>query len=1019
MMNVDQSRDEAIARLTAAVPAGKPELTADDLAALRDPTRHLVRVAGEAGRAELDRFRRLQHRRIILDPRAIENSHVNQTIVVTGGSGCIGSSLLAELTELQPARLVSISRGLTAPWTVVPGVEYQHVDIRDQLGLGAAFQAVRPDIVYHLAAQHHPGLAEYEVAHTLSTNVLGSANVFEASRRLGCQIVHASTGKALRPFSRDIYAASKKMSEWLLMRAIESGGLLGSAARFTHVVDNSIIDQRMRGWVDTHTPFRLHSPDSWFYLQSAREAAQLLIGAAHSAVPGELTVGAIRDLGWPVSLLDLAIGWLTTCQDPPPLYICGVEAGYDSSQYPALYDPRNSGDRSPLFNALEVPGVTMVDASPDVDICSVTTSSDPTTAMMISKLGHAASPGSGAGTLRALVEDCGWAMLKNTVATLPTATIDRHVDLVASLPRSAFDADDLAVVEIITEELGLRVSDLLQAASDEVLVAATVVPEQASLKSVASVSIGIDRPAADNTPAAGLDVDDIEKVSYFGPQARWYLIVRFLAFAGLLVSLLRFTYSDARISALLTVILPLAVVSLISLYTSTRRRRMSLDEHQHTVANWVHRIDPNAPSVDVFLPTAGEAIGVLRGTYERVAALHYPGALAIYVLDDGGRPEVEALAASYGFSYLCRPNRGHMKKAGNLAYGYAVSTGDVIAVFDADFAPRPDYLLELMPYLDDQSVGIVQSPQYFSTYGIESWLQRAAGATQELFYRWVQPSRDAIGAPICVGTCALYRRRALRASGGFAQIEHSEDVHTGIKMMGSGYQVRYVPVILAKGLCPDSLSAFISQQYRWCSGSMSLMVNAEFRAMPLTIKQRLCFWSGFGYFITTVLSAFAVLIPPIYLLWWSPQAIQAINYVWLIPAFLIYPLIMVVHRGDWRMNVLRAQLIYSYAHAFAIWDTYRGHTAEWVATGVVEKAPLSTKVIRLMVGWILVTQIALWWGIGHVAWYSLVPPGDLWPLVCLAVFAAYIQLPILVLGRQHVQLAVLVPGATRSMAGSR
>src|SRR6478752_7371422 len=239
---------------------------------------------------------------------------------------------------------------------------------------------------------------------------------------------------------------------------------------------------------------------------------------------------------------------------------------------------------------------------------------------------------------------------------------------------------------------------------------------------------------------------------------------------------------------------------------------MSLADHQATVSTWPRRHDPAAPSVDVYLPTAGESISVLADTYQRVARMRYPGRLEVYVLDDGGRPEVEALAAEYGFTYLSRPNRGQMKKAGNLAYGYAQTTGDIIAVFDADFAPRPDYLLELVPYLDDATIGIVQSPQYFQTHGIESWLQKAAGSTQELFYRWVQPSRDSIGAPICVGTCALYRRSALAASGGFAQIEHSEDVHTGIKMMGSGYQVRYVPVILAKGLCPDSLSAFISQQ---------------------------------------------------------------------------------------------------------------------------------------------------------------------------------------------------------------
>ena len=64
----------------------------------------------------------------------------------------------------------------------------------------------------------------------------------------------------------------------------------------------------------------------------------------------------------------------------------------------------------------------------------------------------------------------------------------------------------------------------------------------------------------------------------------------------------------------------------------------------------------------------------------------------------------------------------------------------------------------------------------------------------------MQPARDAADAAICVGTNAVYRRSALDAVGGFAQIEHSEDVHTGVKMLRAGYWTRYVPVLLARGL---------------------------------------------------------------------------------------------------------------------------------------------------------------------------------------------------------------------------
>ncbi len=140
------------------------------------------------------------------------------------------------------------------------------------------------------------------------------------------------------------------------------------------------------------------------------------------------------------------------------------------------------------------------------------------------------------------------------------------------------------------------------------------------------------------------------------------------------------------------------------------------------------------------------------------------------------------------------------------------------------------------------------------------WLQRGAGATQELFYRWVQPSRDRSDAAICVGTCAVYRRRALDAAGGFAQIGHSEDVHTGVKLLRAGFLVRYVPVLVAKGLCPDQLGGFVNQQYRWCTGSMSLLRDETFHAnRTICRRQRLCFWSGFLYYITTAVN---VLVTP-------------------------------------------------------------------------------------------------------------------------------------------------------------
>ncbi len=352
---------------------------------------------------------------------------------------------------------------------------------------------------------------------------------------------------------------------------------------------------------------------------------------------------------------------------------------------------------------------------------------------------------------------------------------------------------------------------------------------------------------------------DAEKHAYMGRQHRWLLGVQACAMLLVVTSITQFALSDPR---LLPFLVPAALyvgTGGVSLLSSTRTKRTSLADHRSRVARYAPQV---WPSVDVFLPTAGEPLDVLDNTYGHVARLDWPGRVVAWVLDDADRPEVAELAARHGFEYRVRSNRGHLKKAGNLRFGYQQSDGDLIAIFDADFVPRTDYLRELVPYFVDPTTGIVQSPQYFDAVKGMPWLQRTAGATQELFYRWIQPARDASRAAICVGTCAIYRRAALDAAGGFAQIGHSEDVHTGVKLMKAGYQLRYVPVLVSKGLCPDQLLGFLNQQYRWCTGSMSLLADRSFHQNPIfSWRQRVSFWSGFLYYISTGVNIFLAPLP--------------------------------------------------------------------------------------------------------------------------------------------------------------
>ena len=489
---------------------------------------------------------------------------------------------------------------------------------------------------------------------------------------------------------------------------------------------------------------------------------------------------------------------------------------------------------------------------------------------------------------------------------------------------------------------------------------------------------------------------DDEKYWYMGRQHRWILWVQAVALFLVVFSLTRFALTEPAMWIFLVPASLYMLTAAVSLTSGTRKKRTSRIDHELRVLEYAPE---HYPSVDVFLPTAGESLDVLANTYAHVAALDWPGKIKVWVLDDAARPAVGNLARSYGFEYRVRPDRGHLKKAGNLKFGYDLSHGDHIAIFDADFVPRPDYLHELIPYFSDEGAGIVQSPQFFDSRRGMPWLQRCAGATQELFYRWIQPGRDRSQAAICVGTCAIYRRRALDAAGGFAQIGHSEDVHTGVKLMQAGYELRYVPILVSKGLCPDTLLGFLTQQYRWCTGSMSLLTNRRFHAHPaLNLRQRLCFWAGFLYYISTAVNIIIAPIPGLVMLWVFPEFIFPRNTVWLLGALVLWYFVLpTVMRSHWRLDVLRIQQLYSFAHAVAIAHILTGRTREWVPTGSANTKKTSTAitVTRMMRVTVTITQAAVWSGIvSATAAHGI---GNTWAMVCFGLISSYIQLPLLLL----------------------
>jgi nucleoside-diphosphate-sugar epimerase len=424
---------------------------------MRAATRAVVADRADAGRAELDRFRSTGARMLSIDDDRVRQAHQGRTVLVTGGTGCIGSVLVRLLADSGAARVVSISRGWTTGWPRTDGVEYLRMDVRQRAAVRALVADLRPDIVYHVAAQHDPGLAEQLVARTVSTNVTGTVNVVDACRSVGgMHLAFASTGKALRPFSRDVYAGSKKAAEWVVRNGVDGADLSGSAVRFTHIVDNSIIHSRLREWCATDGVVRLHDAGTMFYVQSALEAAQLLMSSVLDARPGQVGLDAITDLGWPISLLDLAVGMLAETGASSPIHVCGHDPGYERSPYPALYDPLASGERSPLFSSFEVPDLVDAPSCPSVDRLPLRPLADEQVADGMVALSAAAARGRPPCEIRALLWSTLWSMLAARLAQLPEAVLGRQVRLIARAGAAEWSTDDLTVASMVELENARR-----------------------------------------------------------------------------------------------------------------------------------------------------------------------------------------------------------------------------------------------------------------------------------------------------------------------------------------------------------------------------------------------------------------------------------------------------------------------------------------------------------------------------------------------------------------------------------
>jgi cellulose synthase (UDP-forming) len=272
------------------------------------------------------------------------------------------------------------------------------------------------------------------------------------------------------------------------------------------------------------------------------------------------------------------------------------------------------------------------------------------------------------------------------------------------------------------------------------------------------------------------------------------------------------------------------------------------------------------PSVDVFIPTYNEGPDVLKRTIVAALGIDYPK-FEVWVLDDGGRDWLAEFCAESGVHYLRRPDGRHAK-AGNLNHALSVTTGELFAIFDADFAPSRNFLYRTVGFFADPRIGILQTPQHFfnpDPIQLNLGLARVVPDEQRLFFDVIAPSRDAWDCAFCCGSCSLQRRAAIEAVGGVPTESITEDILSTLVLLRKGYVTRYLDERLSMGLAAESLEGYFTQRTRWCRGAIQTLFLKSGPLGPGLFPLQRLFFLPLDWLIQYPIRLVAMAVPIVYL----------------------------------------------------------------------------------------------------------------------------------------------------------
>lgn len=379
-MNTTRNKYDIINAMMQVFPpgSGQPQ-DLDTLYQLSQLTSELIASYQTSGLLHDDPFHDAWTRKLHLYESEIRAILANQVVLVTGGEGCVGSHLIAALLNLGVKRIVSVDKARCGqPGAEIPKVGeapnlcYYAADVRHLEALRQIFVTEKPAVVFHLAALRHPGLAERAIHEAVTSNVFGTQHIIQLCEEFQVQqCIFSSTGKASRYFTAEVYAASKKIAEWLFAIAAQTGHVRYGMVRFTHMLDNSMMRLEIEQKVQAGQAVNLHGPDRYVLGQNVGEAVHLLLNALVFSEPRRLKFLLVRQLGWPTENVEVALYNILKSGKTLPVYFQGVQPGYEESFFHGQLDWEHGVDINTLINALETGFNSFVSSSQDMIVGEV------------------------------------------------------------------------------------------------------------------------------------------------------------------------------------------------------------------------------------------------------------------------------------------------------------------------------------------------------------------------------------------------------------------------------------------------------------------------------------------------------------------------------------------------------------------------------------------------------------------------------------------------------------------------